>query len=54
LSNLVANFSGIKLRWENVDVSPVRESWKRLTDSRIDEYAATIPRGIGASRGGRG
>jgi len=32
-----------KLRGENLDFTPVQESWKQLTDSRIDGYAATVP-----------
>jgi hypothetical protein len=32
-----------KLRHESLDFSPVRESWKRLSDSRVDGYASTIP-----------
>lgn len=32
-----------KLRIENVDFHPVKESWKRIDDSRIAEYAASIP-----------
>ena len=32
-----------KLRGENLDFDRIRESWKRLTDSRIDGYAGTIP-----------
>jgi hypothetical protein len=32
-----------KLRGESLDFDPVRESWKQLSDSRIDGYAGTIP-----------
>lgn len=32
-----------KLRGEALDFTPVRESWKQLSDSRIDGYAATVP-----------
>jgi hypothetical protein len=32
-----------KLRGEQLDIALVRESWKKLTDSRIDGYAATVP-----------
>jgi hypothetical protein len=32
-----------KLRGENLDFVVIRESWTKLTDSRIDEYAATVP-----------
>jgi len=32
-----------KLHGENLDFDRVRESWKQLTDSRIDGYAGTIP-----------
>jgi hypothetical protein len=32
-----------KLRGEYLDFHPVRESWKQLSDSRIDGYAGTIP-----------
>lgn len=32
-----------KLRGENLDFSSVKESWMRMSDSRIDTYAAAIP-----------
>ena len=32
-----------KLRAENLYFSPVRESWMRLTDSQVDDYAGAIP-----------
>ena len=32
-----------ELRGENLDFSSVRESWKRLSDSRVDSYAGAIP-----------
>jgi HipA-like kinase len=32
-----------KLRGENLDFASIRESWKKLSDSRIDGYAATVP-----------
>jgi hypothetical protein len=32
-----------KLRGETLDFDRIQESWKRLTDSRIDGYASTIP-----------
>jgi hypothetical protein len=32
-----------KLHAENPDFSPIRDSWKRIVDSRLAQYAATIP-----------
>ena len=32
-----------KLRGESLDFNPVRESWKALSDTRIDSYAAAVP-----------
>ncbi len=32
-----------KLRAEDLDFDRVRDSWKKVSDSRIDGYAATIP-----------
>jgi hypothetical protein len=32
-----------KLREQHLDFDPVQAAWKRLSDSRIDDYARTIP-----------
>lgn len=32
-----------KLNAENLDFEPVKESWKRIADSRLSQYAASIP-----------
>jgi hypothetical protein len=32
-----------KLPVENLDFAPVKESWKQIDDSRLSQYAASIP-----------